>query len=490
MGNRVKLQAYRSVGRPVEVAVDPDATEGATIGTDLVLGSAVTLPNGQILPAGYTVTPQDILTAFASELPPVNTPIGADWAQIANIPPNVREIAELSGASFIVRHNDGNITTTPLWVVVQSKADLPAPVAGVITLANSTAYWFLGTIDLTGDRIVCGTNNIITGQASGTTLLTSTGLVGTLITGTTSLFISHITINVPTGTAFNLNDGAAGTLRMEGVTVANAATLGSFSNYGNIVLTECIFSESANLTIGGTIASFVSETCLWDGRAGQTTIIVPNTTIFTRRFRFLYAAFTVNPGETGINFNVAATIPDEAYILDNVAFTGGGTYLAGVDYTSNKAAFFRNTGITNSSAICQYYMTNNATATVIGVAGTFVKVAGTTTAGTLNQKFSTGTTQRATYAGAVQESFRVVAFATMTSGNNQTLRMQVAKNGVPITDSTARFKTTGSGDASSIGTQTFVTLAPTDYVELWATNDTAANNITVTDMSFTVTRIN
>jgi hypothetical protein len=490
MGNRVKLEAYRTAGRPISVAIDPDATEGAVVGTNLTLSTSVTLPTGVILPAGYVLTAQDILTAFATELPPVNTPIGADWSQIQNIPANVREAAELSGASFIVRKQDGNWVTTTAWVVVQTKSDLPAPIAGVITLVSGVAYWFLGVIDLLGDRIVCGTSNVLMGQAAGTTVLMSTGLVGTLLTSTASLSIANITINVPTGTAFNFNDGAAGTLRFDGVTVANAATLGTMANYGNIVITECIFSECANLTIDGTIASFVSETCLWDGRAGQTTIIVPATAVITRRFRMLYTAFTVNPGETGINFNAAATVPDESYILDNVAFTGGGTYLAGLDYTSNKSAFFRNNGITNSSAICQFYMTANATATVIAVAGTFVKVAGTTTAGTLNQKFTTATTQRATYAGAVTESFRIVTFATMTSGNNQTLRMQIAKNGVVQVDSTARFKTTGSGDASSIGTQAFVTLAPGDYVELWATNDTAANNITVTDMNFTVTRIN
>lgn len=486
MGNRVKLQAFRTVGRPVEVAIDPDATEGAVLGTNLTLSAAVTLPNGRTLPAGYLLQPSDL--AQLGGATPTNI---ADWSQLTNIPHNVTEVAELAGFGMVVKQNDGNWVCPPKVVIVQQKADLPSPVAGVITLAADTAYWLLGAIDLTGSRLQCSTNNVISGQASGTTSLTSTGLVGALITGTSSLFISHLTMNLQGGTLFNLNDGAAGTLRMEGVTVVDSATLGTVANFGNVVLTECIFSNCANMTLDGTIASFVSETCLWDSRTGQTLITVPATATITRRFRFLYAAFTVLAGETGINLNVAATIPDEAYILDNVNFSGGGTYLAGVTFTSNKAAFFNNVGITNTSAIAQYYMTANATATVIGVIGTFVKAAGTTIpVSALQQKFNLATTNRAVYTGASGASFRVVAFASMQSGNNQNLRLRVAINGTTLVDSTARFVTSGSGAASNIGTQALVTLNPNDFVEIFVTNDTAANNITVTDLNVTVTRLN
>lgn len=380
----------------------------------------------------------------------------------------------------------------PGKVFITKVSDLPAAIAGVRTLENNTNYEISGLLDLAGDRIVCGTNCTLYGQTADADGLTSTGMSGSakFITSTSSLGIRNLRLSAPTGELFDLNDGATNSLNWSGVQIVNTPILGTIQNYANIVMNEQIVQNSANLTLGGTIASFVSETSLWDGRTGQTTIIIPASAVFTRRFRMLYTAVSVNSGETGINFSSSATIPDEGYILDNVSFTGGGTYLAGLDYTSNKAAFFRNTGITNSSAICQYYMTANASATTISATGTFVKVAGTTTAGTLNQKFTTATTNRATYSGALTENFRVVAFATMTSGNNQTLRMRIAKNGVTLPDSTSRFQTTGSGDASSIGTQTFLTMVPTDYIEVFVTNDTATNSITVTDLSVTVSRIN
>lgn len=103
MGNRVKLQAFRDIGRPISVAIDPDATEGATLGTDLVLGSALTLPNGRVLPSGYVLQPADLL-----QLGTANTPGATDWSQLANVPANVQEVADLSGFGLVVRKSDGN----------------------------------------------------------------------------------------------------------------------------------------------------------------------------------------------------------------------------------------------------------------------------------------------------------------------------------------------------------------------------------------------
>jgi hypothetical protein len=205
----------------------------------------------------------------------------------------------------------------------------------------------------------------------------------------------------------------------------------------------------------------------------------------------LYTAFQVDAGETGINFSASATIPDESYILDNVSFAGAGTYLAGVTYTSNKALFFNcsGTGFVNTNAVTQYTMTGNATATVIGGTGTFVKVAGTTVPETsVTQKFSNATSNRALYSGAFIGQFLVTVFASMTSGNNQNLAMRIAVNGTTVAASNALFQTSGSGAASNIGTQLLRTLNPNDYVEVFVANNTAANNITVSDLNVTVTR--
>lgn len=84
MGTKVTLAAYRTAGRPVQVSIDPDATEGARVGNDLTLGSAVTLPSGQVLPAGTVLSASQILNAFATQS---TTGGPADWNALINVPP-------------------------------------------------------------------------------------------------------------------------------------------------------------------------------------------------------------------------------------------------------------------------------------------------------------------------------------------------------------------------------------------------------------------
>lgn len=401
------------------------------------------------------------------------------------------ESALAAGAGIELEVGPDGVTTIKELGEVYQLSDLPDPVAGVITLPANSSWQFNTSLDLVGNRIVCAGACVMLGDSFATTTITSTGLGGgdALLTATNSLRLGSIGFTAPTGRLFDLNNGAAGNLLMNGVQILNTPTIGTIQNYANVVVEQSIIFNSANLTVDGTIASFVIDTCLLDGRTGQTTITVPSTAVITRRFRLLYGGFIVNPGETGINFSTSASIPDESYILDNGHFSGGGTYIAGLDHTSNKSLFFNCAGITNTTALCQYSMTGNATATVIGATGTFVKIAGTTTASSLNQKFSTATTQRATYTGAFTGNFRVVAFASMTSGNNQTLRMRIAVNGTTIAESNTLFKTTGSGEASAVGCQVIGSLNPGDYVELFVANDTAATDITVSDLNFTITRL-
>lgn len=86
MGTKVTLSAYRTAGRPVQVSIDPDATEGARVGTDLTLGSAVTLPSGQVLPAGTVLTAAQILNAFVTGTS--GTGPVTDWPTLTNVPNN------------------------------------------------------------------------------------------------------------------------------------------------------------------------------------------------------------------------------------------------------------------------------------------------------------------------------------------------------------------------------------------------------------------
>lgn len=125
--SKVTVDAYHTVGRPYRVAIDPDATVGATLGVDVVLGSALTLPTGKTLPAGYVIQPSDIFNAYVPSGSSGAPGTSLDWTQLTNIPANVVSAAALATVGIVVRQTSG------AWVT----RALGQPAAGiVITNAN------------------------------------------------------------------------------------------------------------------------------------------------------------------------------------------------------------------------------------------------------------------------------------------------------------------------------------------------------------------
>jgi hypothetical protein len=123
-------------------------------------------------------------------------------------------------------------------------------------------------------------------------------------------------------------------------------------------------------------------------------------------------------------------------------------------------------------------MTNNAISTTISTVDTPVKVLGTSTANSINQKF-THTDNRLTYVGALIRDFQVTATLSLTSGNNNIIGVYVAKNGVVITSSEMYSTTSSGGRAESITCQTILELNQNDYIEIFVENSTGTTNITV-----------
>jgi len=376
------------------------------------------------------------------------------------------------------------------FVFVFTKNDFPIASAGVITLANNVTYFITTTIDLTGDRLVGGTNNALIGGSSESCILKSTGLSsGTaLITSVYSLPIRNITITH--GTAIDLDgDGTTTALDWFGVNFTDCATVGTIKDYTNFIMGDSAFLNSQGLTFDGTIGTIGMSNCLFDCRTSGTAFILPSTLTVSRRFRVIYSSFVVLSGETGISVNASASIGEERYILDTVNFSGGGTYTSGVTYTDNKALFVNCVGITNTSTKGFMYMLNNTTDTTIGVSNVnvWVKASGTTTAGS-NSKF-THTTNRLTYNGAFTGSFLVTINATTRSASaNQSISIGVAKNGTILAESEGIIRTTTANVEHGGSTQAVLEMTTNDYVELFVRNTNSAD-VRVTDFNYNVIKI-
>lgn len=383
----------------------------------------------------------------------------------------------------------GDGLTTGDVIFVGSKDDLPTPSGGVITLADNVTYFFTTTIDLLGDRLVCGQNTTILGGSSENCRIKSTGLTQALITSNYSLPMRNITIEA--ALALNLDgDGVTTALDWFGVNFTDCAVVGTIKDYSNFIMADSAFLNSSGLTFDGTIGTVGLSQCLFDGRSATTTFILPATLTITRRFRVIYSSFVVLSGETGINVNASATIPNEAYILDTVNFAGGGTYLSGITHTSNKSLFINCTNITNTAVNGQLYMQGNATATTISVQNTFYKVAGTTTASADNSKF-THSNNRLTCDAVISRKYLIQCVLSFTSSANDICEFGFydSQLGTMRTPSRTKATANASGRAENVAFTCVVTMKANDYLEIHATNTSGARNITVDQLNFVVTEI-
>lgn len=368
---------------------------------------------------------------------------------------------------------------------VNSKDDFPDAVAGVITLPAGSSYYLTTLIDLTGDRIVCAGKCALVGSSPEISRITSTGLSsGTpMISSTYSLTLSRIQVE-EVGTALSLDASSNSDQALDWafVNFLNVNTIGTITTYDNFVAIFIAMLNASGMTFAGTFGTVGFSDSLFNSDASGTAISFDASSIITRRIRFDRCAFVILSGETGISLPDAATVPTDGYVLDRVSFSGGGTYLSGVDETSLKADFTGCTSITNTTYAAGYSMQDNSTATTISVAGTAVKIAGTTTANTINQKF-THSDNRLTYVGAKTGVWKIDSPVSFTSGNNKRIGFYIAKNGTVIPTSEMYRTTSGTSAAASLSVQALVQLSTNDYIELWVENETDTTSVTVIAMT-------
>jgi hypothetical protein len=402
---------------------------------------------------------------------------------------NNKKNTEISYSNLVLSIG-GGITDDNL-IFINQKSDLPTPSGGVITLLDSVTYFFTTTVDLTGDRLVCGLNTVILGASSENCYIKSTGLSSStaLITSNYSLPIRNISFTH--GKVFNLDgDGTTTAIDWFGINFVDCATVGTIKDYTNFVMGDSAFLNSSGMTFDGSIGTIAFGNCLFDSSSGGTAITLASTLTVSRRFRIIYSSFVTLSGETSLNVSASATISDERYILDTVNFSGGGTYITGVNQTSNKTLFTNCVGIANTTTRGFYYMVNNTTDTPIGVpnVNTWVKALGTTTADSNNSKFS-HSNNRLTYSGAFNTSFLVTVNTAVRAGaSNQNISIGIAKNGSILPNSEMTIRTATSNQEHPGSTQYQIDLVTNDYVELFVKNANQTD-VRVSDLNFSVVKI-
>lgn len=391
--------------------------------------------------------------------------------------------------NYLASQVDGAI---PLEIVfVNSLFDLPTASGGVITLADNVTYFFTTNLDLNGNRLVGGSNTTLIGGSSENCTLTSTGLgVGVpLFTTEYTTPIRHISFK-DIDTALSI-DGNSRTVALDwtGVNFVNVPNVGTINTCDNWIFTKGAFLNSKGLTFTGTVGTIGINSSIFvgDGSAGSL-IELDASCVVTRRFRTIYSAVVAFGSTVAIDVNASATIPTEGFILDTVNFSGGGTYLGGIDNTSNKSLFIRCVGVVNTSVNGQMYMQDNATATTITDTTSFVKVAGTTIASADNEKY-THSDNRLTNNATIERKYLIQCTLSFNAGNNNVCEFGFydSKLGAIRTPSRTKATANSAGRAESVTFNCVVQHSDTNYIEIHAKNTSAITDITVTDMNVVIT---
>ena len=133
----------------------------------------------------------------------------------------------------------------------------------------------------------------------------------------------------------------------------------------------------------------------------------------------------------------------------------------------------------------QVTMHGNATLTTISTINVPVKVAGTWVAG-MSSSFTADTTGRLTYNGATTEVVAFRASVTLVPvGTNQVLTIYFAKNGSVISESRIS-RTVSAGASGNVSIFYNASMTSGDYMEVFVSNGTSTNDITVVDCLFGV----
>lgn len=370
-------------------------------------------------------------------------------------------------------------------IFVYDKYDLPLAASNVITLEAGITYFFTTFVDLEGDRLVAGQNTALVGSNSDSCGIYSTGLSSSTALITSEWTISIKELKITSGTIFDLDASSNPnqSLNWDNVTFLNSDIVGTIKSYNNVICNNLACIDSSDLTFDGESDTIYFASTLFSGVASSSVLNLPSTLTINRRFIIIYSSFVIPSTSTGITVSTSATIPVEGYILDGCDFSGGGTYISGVQYNDNKSVFINDKGVSNSANISNYYMLSNSTATTISVVNTPVKVAGTTTSNAITQKFTNSTTNRATFVGEIKRSFKCSAEITFSSGANNQIGFYFYKNGTAIPESVTVTTASSGGRGENVGMQCITDLTENDYIELWCENQTGTTDITVEIMN-------
>lgn len=384
-----------------------------------------------------------------------------------------------------------NNKRTPEQIIfITEKSQLPAPVAGVITLpANGWLYYFLDIVDLGGDTLK-PTNNVLQGSSQETAGLAN----GSVIFENDCPVFKFRFNNCPV--VFN---GVGTAYDWAYINFYNTPNCVTVNNAANIVWNVVGFINSYGVTIAGAIDSFVLTNSIFRSVSEPSCefITIAATAVINRRIRIEDSVFaTSNVAQTAFFFFVGATIGDESLLFEDLRFTGVGLTVVGINGNDDRAMFKGciGTGIINTAVKGFVYMKNNATATTVLVIGDRYEVAGTKLLDTTYAQRFNLVSNRLQYTSDIPKQVSIQLSGTATSAANNVVGtyIGICRNGNTIDPTADRISesemyTTMTGTRpEGVFCQCITTLGSGDRIYAITQNTTAINDVTYSFMNFIV----
>jgi hypothetical protein len=192
--------------------------------------------------------------------------------------------------------------------------------------------------------------------------------------------------------------------------------------------------------------------------------------------------YFVYSGQTGVKVNAGATI-DFGRMGTNM-FRGVTTLLNGFDSYTPGWQMMLNTGIPDSRSYGYIYFNDNLTTTSTSPNNTYVKVAGTTTATTI-QKFTSPSSNRLTYISKRTILAKVlITIIGKSPTNGADFTFALGKNGAVITTPKQSTGSLVNNQSFTMILETEVSMATNDYLEVFIKTTTSTSSVVISDLQF------
>lgn len=398
--------------------------------------------------------------------------------------PNFRSLQagagiNISASAGVIQISESAIPVSTKTIIVNDISDFPAAVGGVITLADDTEYAIRNDI-VTSNRFVTGNNCVLTGSDNIVVKLSYTGAATMFTSVNKSWTVKDLTLNCPIGTLLDFDGTTAEILQIKSC-VINADILGNLDNFLGVHFDDTQLNITTDgVQFGGTNGVILLEANLTTISNG--TLYNLNTATFNA-FSIVDAFVTINgtsvflDGATG-SANISA---GGLGSVVNCRFFGTGTPVTGISVSDLAWEFRLNNRLQESESIALASQVGNAVATVIAVAGTPVKLAGSWN-DEHSPRFTIDATGRLTYdaENPLHVDISMSFSGAPVSGTNKTIRFLVALNGTPITNSGAKAIMSNGAD-TRVTVNWHLTMNQGDYIEAFVANDSDTVNMLITD---------